>query len=195
MNTRFLKSLAIVFLMVLSFSQLAVADSRVLDKTEWVNSPILTYEVTVAAAASSGVSTATLALGKGCEVVGIVPTSNQDQLVDSVALAVLAPTVDAITLTDTDPVAITTAADHGLTSGDRVYITSVGGTVELNNKWYSVTVVDGDDLTLDGTDSSQFTTFTTGGTLTSEKGQITVTLGAAATADNVFDVTVFKSKW
>ena len=80
--------------------------------------------------------------------------------------------IDAITLSTTDPVAVSTDGAHSLSTGDVVRFTSLGGTVELNYNGndateYTVTVVDTDDITLDGTDSSDFTAWTSGGSLAS----------------------------
>jgi hypothetical protein len=76
-----------------------------------------------------------------------------------------------------------------------VWIAGVVGTVELNSKLWQVTVVDANTVTLVGTSSADFTAYTSGGTATSEKGILTVTLAAAATANNVFNVVTFKTQW
>jgi len=61
------------------------------------------------------------------------------------------------------------APEHGLTTGDQIYIYLVNGMTELNSGEegipYTVTVVDEDNITLDGVDSSAFTAYTTGGSL------------------------------
>jgi hypothetical protein len=58
-------------------------------------------------------------------------------------------------------VRLTTAA-HGLTTGDKVFIKSVGGTVEANGLW-AVTVIDATTIDLQG---STFTNaYTSGGTV------------------------------
>lgn len=59
-----------------------------------------------------------------------------------------------------------TVVGHGRTTGDPVMITSVGGMTELNDKIYTLTVIDADTITLDGVDSSGFTAYTSGGTAT-----------------------------
>lgn len=59
-----------------------------------------------------------------------------------------------------------TATGHGLTTGDTVMITSVGGMTEINDKIFTATVVDADNFTLDGIDSTAFTAYTSGGTAT-----------------------------
>lgn len=72
-------------------------------------------------------------------------------------------TVTGITLSGTDPVSITSTS-HGLSSGNSVQFSSIVGTTELNGNTYVITVVDANTFTLDGTDSSLFTAYTSGGT-------------------------------
>jgi hypothetical protein len=67
--------------------------------------------------------------------------------------------------TKANPVQITAAA-HGRTTGDIVQITSVGGMTQINDKLFTVTVVDVDNVTLDGVDGTAFGTYTSGGSLT-----------------------------
>lgn len=61
------------------------------------------------------------------------------------------------------PVKIT-AATHGYTTGDRVYLESLGGMTELNNREFTITVVDANNYTLDGENGLNYTTYTSGGT-------------------------------
>ena len=56
-----------------------------------------------------------------------------------------------------------TAIAHGYSTGDEVWITGVFGMTELNNKHYTVTVVDVDNFTI-GVNSSEYTDYTSGGT-------------------------------
>lgn len=58
-----------------------------------------------------------------------------------------------------------TVPGHGRTTGQTLQVESVGGMTELNSKLYKVTVVDGDNITLDGVNSSAFTTYTSGGSI------------------------------
>lgn len=64
------------------------------------------------------------------------------------------------------------ATSHGLSTGDIVRFTSVGGTTELNyngnqaTEW-TITKVNNNSFTLDSTDGDDFTTYTTGGTVAS----------------------------
>lgn len=64
--------------------------------------------------------------------------------------------------TQTNPVQLTVVG-HGLTTGDYAQVDSVGGMTQLNGKIYKVTVVDVDNITLDGVDGTGFTAYTSGG--------------------------------
>ena len=81
-------------------------------------------------------------------------------------------TIDGVTLSGTNPVAVSTDVAHGLTTGDTVRLTGLNGATGLNYNGnhateYIVTVVDTDDITLDGTDSSDYTAWVSGGSLAS----------------------------
>lgn len=71
--------------------------------------------------------------------------------------------------TQANPVQITIAS-HGYSNGDEVFISSVGGMTELNNKFYLVASAATNTFTLQDTDgnavdSSAFTAYTSGGTV------------------------------
>ena len=66
-------------------------------------------------------------------------------------------------ITKANPANITTSTTHGLTTGDTVYIAGIGGMVEITDGTYTVTVVDTTHFTLDGVDSTLYTTYTSGG--------------------------------
>lgn len=61
------------------------------------------------------------------------------------------------------------APSHGLSTGDEIYIYLVEGMVEINSGEeglpYTVTIIDEDNITLDGIDSTAFTAYTSGGSL------------------------------
>jgi len=63
-----------------------------------------------------------------------------------------------------------TAAAHGLTTGDRVFIKNVVGMTEINNLQFVVTVDSVDIFSLDGIDSSAYTDYTSGGTVVEFQG-------------------------
>ena len=56
-----------------------------------------------------------------------------------------------------------TSPDHSLTTGTLIYIANVQGMTQLNSAIYSITVVDANNFTLDNTDSTGFSAYTTGG--------------------------------
>lgn len=71
--------------------------------------------------------------------------------------------IDDITLTGNDPVAIQTDGSHAFSTGDVAIFYAVGGTTELNRNEYTITVTGSDTFELDGTDSANFSAYTTGG--------------------------------
>jgi len=56
-----------------------------------------------------------------------------------------------------------TSPNHSLITGTLIYIGNVKGMTQLNSAIYSITVVDANNFTLDNTDSTGFTPYTTGG--------------------------------
>ena len=64
-------------------------------------------------------------------------------------------------ITKANPAQVT-AADHGLVTGDTIFIYTVQGMEEVNDE-YTITVVDENNFTLDGVDSSAFDDYTFGG--------------------------------
>jgi hypothetical protein len=56
-----------------------------------------------------------------------------------------------------------TSADHNLQTGSIITVSDVGGMTELNGNTYTVTVIDADNFTLDGIDSSAYGVYTSGG--------------------------------
>lgn len=67
--------------------------------------------------------------------------------------------------TQTNPVNLTIVG-HGATTGKQLQVTSVVGMTQLNDKIYTVTVVDADHVTLDGVNGAAFTPYTSGGSAT-----------------------------
>ncbi len=74
--------------------------------------------------------------------------------------------IEDIILSGTNPVQIEVTG-HPYKTGDEVYLgdEEIGGTVELNGNEYTVMVIDANNISLDGTDSSEFTAWTSGGTI------------------------------
>ena len=67
--------------------------------------------------------------------------------------------------TQTNPVNLTIVG-HGATTGKALQITGVVGMTQLNDKIYTVTVVDADHVTLNGVNGAAFTPYTSGGSAT-----------------------------
>lgn len=61
---------------------------------------------------------------------------------------------------------VLTVVGHGRTTGDIVVVAAVGGTTQLNDKVYTITVVDSDRISLDGVNATGYTAYTSGGTIT-----------------------------
>ena len=74
-----------------------------------------------------------------------------------------AGSVAGITLSGTTAVSIKTNIAHGAVTDDKVTFANVGGTSELNGNTYTITKTDTTNFTLNGTNSSSFTAWTSGG--------------------------------
>ena len=74
-----------------------------------------------------------------------------------------APTISAIT--QANPAVITTAANHGFSDGQYVELFDVGGMDEVNGNTYHISSAATTLLTLTGINSTNFTTFTSGGSV------------------------------
>ncbi|MDD3293091.1 MAG: ubiquitin-activating E1 FCCH domain-containing protein [Geobacteraceae bacterium] len=61
---------------------------------------------------------------------------------------------------------VITAAGHGYSTGQTIQITSVGGMTQLNDKIYTITVIDTNTLSLDGVDATGYSAYTGGGACT-----------------------------
>ena len=66
--------------------------------------------------------------------------------------------IEAVTLVGTNPVDVEVTG-HPFVSGSTVRFAGVVGTTELNGNVYTVTSTGANNITLDGTDSSQFTSY------------------------------------
>jgi len=64
-------------------------------------------------------------------------------------------------ITKADPGVVTTSAPHGFSNGDLIYISGVGGMVEVNNRVFAITGASGSVFSIE--DTSGHTTYTTGG--------------------------------
>lgn len=99
--------------------------------------------------------------GQNCGVTDL----NGNMYEISTGLTCIATSKTITAVTNANPCQIT-AASHGRSNDDYVQITSVGGTTQLNDKIFKITVVDENNFTLQGVDSSAFGAFTTGGSAT-----------------------------
>jgi hypothetical protein len=75
------------------------------------------------------------------------------------------PTIGLAAASKANPCSITVDGYHNFVTGDRVYISGVSGMTELNDNYYDITVTSSNTFTLDNTDSSAYTTYTSGGTV------------------------------
>lgn len=88
-------------------------------------------------------------------------------------------------VTNANPCQITSTS-HGLVTGDVVTIENVGGTVQINDNIYTITVLDANNFTLDGVDSTLFGVYTSGGTWTATNRSFDFTIsGVPFLSDNV----------
>jgi hypothetical protein len=73
-----------------------------------------------------------------------------------------------------NPGVVTTSAPHGLTTGDVVCIRSVGGMTQVNDLYFTATVIDATNFSI-GVDTSGYTTYTSGGTVCKTVGGTSIT--------------------
>jgi hypothetical protein len=69
-------------------------------------------------------------------------------------------------ISEANPAVVTTSTNHKLQTGDRVYIASVAGMTEVNDRYYTVKYLTDTTYSLDGVNSTGYTTWTSGGTST-----------------------------
>ena len=82
-------------------------------------------------------------------------------------------------VTQANPAVVTTTINHGLVTGDEVHIDNIVGMTELNDRDFIITVVDADEFSLDGEDSTAFTAYSSAGdaflVVTKTTGQVVQT--------------------
>jgi hypothetical protein len=66
-------------------------------------------------------------------------------------------------ITQANPAVVTTSTDHGLVTGDEIHITGVLGMTQVNDREFVITVVDADEFSLNGEDSTGHTAYGSGG--------------------------------
>src|SRR5690606_2063550 len=74
----------------------------------------------------------------------------------------------------TNPVTLTVTG-HGLNSGDLVWIDSVAGMTQINERMFEITVIDSNTISLNGVDGTNFSAYESGGNITSGKFYATKT--------------------
>lgn len=94
------------------------------------------------------------------KVTSIDATTNQES---TAGTGTVGASISAITRAN--PGEVTTGTDHLLLTGDQVTFSSVGGMTQLNGNTYTITKVSDTKFTL-GVDSSAYTAWTAGGTMT-----------------------------
>lgn len=94
---------------------------------------------------------------------------------------------DITAATAADPVVITSAG-HGYSNGDRVFITSVVGMTQLNNREFTVANKTTDTFELSGVDGTGFDAYTSGG----KSGKI-VEVTTTYTASEIFELNYAQS--
>jgi hypothetical protein len=92
-----------------------------------------------------------------------------------------------------NPVQVTTSAAHGRTTGDRIQIESVVGMTQMNDRLYTITVIDATKFTLDGIDGTGYTAYGSGGTVT--YGQFYVAKSSEAMKDFTGGNTLATDHW
>lgn len=76
-------------------------------------------------------------------------------------------------ITTANPAVVTTGAVHNLSNGTLVTIAGVVGMTQVNNRTFTVTVVDSTDVQLNGVDSTSYTGYSSGGTISPVTSQAT----------------------
>lgn len=89
--------------------------------------------------------------------------------------------------TSANPVVITANA-HGLSNGDRVFISGVGGMTEINNLEFTVAGATTNTFELSGVDGSAYTAYTSGGTV----GKI-VEVATSYSVTDIFEINYAQS--
>lgn len=76
-------------------------------------------------------------------------------------------------ITQADPAVVTVASTADLTTGDTVTLSEVVGMTEVNGNSYTITVVNGTTFSLDSTDSTGFTAYSSAGLARRSGGTVT----------------------
>lgn len=68
-------------------------------------------------------------------------------------------------ITQANPAVVTVADTSTLTTGEEIYISGVVGMTEVNDANFTITVINGTTFSLDSTDATGYTAYTSGGTV------------------------------
>jgi len=98
--------------------------------------------------------------GQGCGVADI--NGNQWEIAQGLSAIAAAKNITGISQANPGVVTIT---GHGYSTNDYVMILSAGGMTQVNNKIYKITVLDPDTFSI-GVDTTGYTAYTSGGTVT-----------------------------
>lgn len=79
---------------------------------------------------------------------------------------------------------VITSTNHGLTNNEIILIIGVNGMYELNNNYYSVTVIDANSFSLNNLNSTLFHAYTNSGSWTTSPPQITAQVFSSQNAKN-----------
>lgn len=89
------------------------------------------------------------------------------------------PAINISAITNANPAQVTTAVNHGYTTGDQVFISGVGGMTSINSAApYTITVTGLNTFTVNGFDSSSLPAYTSGGTVQKLIGTVNYLTGA-----------------
>jgi uncharacterized protein (TIGR02217 family) len=103
-----------------------------------------------------------ITVGASAGNISIDVNNGQITFVADTTKNVLANSTKTITaITQANPGQVT-AVGHGFATGDKIKITSVGGMTQVNNLYFTITVVDADNFTI-GVNTSGYGAYTSGG--------------------------------
>jgi hypothetical protein len=80
-------------------------------------------------------------------------------------------------ITRANPAVVTTSTDHGLETGDQIHITGVIGMTEVNDRDFVITMVDANEFSLNGENSTDHTAYVSGGSVFPVVANKTLALG------------------
>ena len=102
-----------------------------------------------------------------------VTALNEDESLTGIQAVTYANAISAIT--KANPAVVTTSAAHGYHTNIEVYLTSIGGMTQVNNRRFKISVLTTTTFELVGEDSTGHTTYTSGGVSSPNFLQISLT--------------------